>query len=159
MQREIILLNLKKPDDVIQININNLKILQMSEIKILKQKKVDQLLNDCTVFFAFSNEQFEKNKTPLAEGEKYVSIGAGGYMPKSKINLFADGMKEIEKWYKEQGKDAKKRRDHIAYELSNHEAWYTGEIEDTMDALGEGYTRKEVWKVYYHESKKQTVNA
>lgn len=36
----------------------------------------------------------------------------------------------------------------IAYELRNHEAHYTGDISDTMEALGKGFTAKEVRKVY-----------
>ena len=43
-----------------------------------KQKAVDELLKKCEVIWAFSTEQFEKNRT---EGYKYVAIGAGGYLP------------------------------------------------------------------------------
>jgi len=40
------------------------------------------------------------------------------------------------------------RRANVAYELRNHEAYYTGDITDTLRALGSGYTRKEVLAVY-----------
>lgn len=128
----------------------------IQEIKKEKQARYNQLVNDCLVFFAFSNEQFTKNKTPLQEGEKYVSIGAGGYMPKGKVQQWIDGTKGIESWYKKAIKETKgARRANIAYELANHEAYYTHSITDTLSALGAGYTAKEVWKVFYEELKKQ----
>lgn len=128
----------------------------LHEIKAERQKRTDTLLNECLVFFAFSNEQFTANKTPLQDGEKYVSIGAGGYMPKSKADLLSQGFKDIDKWYKAAIKSVKGLRyANIAYELANHEAYYTGEITDTLQALGSGYTAKEVWGVWYKESKKQ----
>jgi len=129
----------------------------LHEIKKENQNKVDQLLNNCLVFWAFSNEQFAKNKTPLAEGEKYVSIGAGGYMPKSKVNDFSNGMKEINKWFKAEIKNNKAKRQNIIYELANHEAFYTGDLADTLAALGPDYTLEEVKEVYNTEHKKQTA--
>jgi len=122
-------------------------------IKKEHQKRIDTLLNDCLLFWAFSNEQFEKNKTPLQEGEKYVSIGAGGYMPKGKVDAYLNGMKEIKKWFKSATKPAEIRKAHIAYELNNYEAFYTGDIEDTLTALGNDYTAAEVWAVYHEQVK------
>lgn len=126
----------------------------LHELKQQKQSKVDALITECSVFFAFSTEQFEKNKTPLQDGDKYVSVGAGGYMPKSKVDQFVKGMDNIDKEYKLALKAKKLRKQNISYELHNHEAFYTGEIEDTLQALGEGYTAKEVWQVFHAESKK-----
>lgn len=126
--------------------------MNIQQIKDNKEKAVSKLIEDCSVFFAFSNEQFEKNKTPLQTGEKYVSMGMGGYLPKSKVADWLQGMKDIEKGFKSEIKKSKElRRENIAYELANHEAYYTGSISDTLEALGEDYTKKEVWKVYYEE--------
>ena len=112
------------------------------------------------MFFAFSTEQFHENKTPLKEGEKYVSIGMGGYMPKGNVQQYLDGSKTIEKWYKAEIKACKgARRANIAYELNNHEAYYTGDISDTLRSLGRDYTRAEVLKVYIEESKKEDAHA
>lgn len=122
------------------------------DIKTEREAKQTQLFNECGLFWAFSNEQFDKNKTPLKEGEKYVSIGAGGYLPKGKVDTFLNGMETINKWYKAEVKANKgARRANIAYELSNHEAYYTGDISDTLRTLGKEYTRKEVLKVYLEE--------
>lgn len=127
----------------------------LQQIKADEKNAVNKLFNDCGVFWAFSNQQFEENKTPLKEGDKYVSINNGGYMPKSNVDKYINGMKAINKDFKKQMKDSKElRRQHIAYELANHEAYYTGEITDTLTALGSGYTAKEVWKVWREENKK-----
>ena len=126
------------------------------ELKDQKQEKVNILIKQCRVFFAFSNEQFEEGKTPLEEGEKYVSMGRGGYLPSKQVKVFISGMDEISKWYKDEVKKQKNlRRDNIIYELGNHECWYTHDIEDAMRALGPEYTRKEVWKVFHQEREKQ----
>jgi hypothetical protein len=126
------------------------------EIKQEKQDKFSQLITECGVFFAFSEKQFYENKTPLSEGEKYVSMGAGGYIPKGKVEAWKAGLKDIDKWYKVTMKQTKGlRRENIAYELANHEAYYTCDISDTLEALGSEYTAKEVWKVYHEERVKQ----
>ena len=131
---------------------------QLHEVKKERETKQSELSEQCGVFFAFSNEQFAENKTPLEEGEKYVSMGMGGYLPRGKVAAFNAGWKELAKWYKKEVADNKDlRRKEIIYELGNHEAWYTGDIKDTMGALGPGYTAKEVWKVFNEELEKQTV--
>lgn len=128
----------------------------LAEIKKEEQNKMNALINDCGVFFAFSTEQFHKNKTPLKEGEKYVNLKIGGYIPKFSLDTFLDGLKSIKKWYREETTKCKQIRiDLIIYELYNHEAFYIGDIQDTLKALGKGYSRKEVLKVYYSELKKQ----
>jgi len=120
----------------------------IAEIKIEKEVKVSQLITSCLMFFAFNDKQWEENKTPLQEGEKYVSIGAGAYLPKGKVQSYSDGIDELNKWYKSEVKANKQRKANIAYELANHEAYYTGSIEDTVDALGSDYTEAEVREVY-----------
>lgn len=129
----------------------------ITDLKVEKQNKVDALITSCKVFFAFSNEQFTSNMPTLEEGDKIVSMGAGGYLPKSQVQNWIDGMDAIGKWYKCATKSIKLRKQNIAYELSNHEAYYTGDISDTLDALGEDYTRAEVLEVFYKERRKQAA--
>lgn len=57
-----------------------------------KQEKMDNLLKKYGVIWAFSNEQFDKNKT---DGVQYVSIGAGGFCPKENLNEFMNEYKTI----------------------------------------------------------------
>ena len=119
------------------------------DLKREQAQKLDALFKECGVFWAFSEEQFATNKTPLKEGEKYVSMGAGGYLPKGNAGKVADGMERIRKEFNAAvNASRKQRRALIAYELRNHEAHYTGDISDTMEALGKGFTAKEVRKVY-----------
>jgi hypothetical protein len=125
------------------------------ELKNEKQEKVNQHLTKCGVFFAFSNEQFEQGKTPLPEGDKYVSIGAGGYMPKTKVEEFKRGMKDIGTWYENAVKSNKARRANIIYELGNYECWYTYDLQPALNALGEGYTPAEVIEVFNAELDKK----
>jgi hypothetical protein len=122
--------------------------MNIAEIKKLKEDKVSALIAECLMFFAFSNEQFAENKTPLQDGEKYVSIGAGAYIPKGKLQPYIDGIEAINKWYKDEVKENKQRAANILYELNNHEAFYTNDIEDTLEALGSDYTADEVMTVY-----------
>lgn len=123
----------------------------------IRQDKTNKLMTSLGVFWAFSKEQFEEGKTPLKEGEKYVSIGMGGYMPKGNVNALIEGMKHIGNEFKKAMKDAKARKAHIAYELNNHEAYYTRDITSTLDALGEDFTKEEVMAVY-DGRRKATIN-
>jgi hypothetical protein len=122
--------------------------MDIASLKKQMDDKYSELFKECGVFFAFSNKQFAENKTPLREGEKYVSIGAGGYMPKGNTEKYIEGNKAITKWYKEATKDEKLRKANIIYELNNHEAFDTYDLDSTMDALGSDYTREEVSKVF-----------
>lgn len=117
------------------------------EIRKQSEDKLSDLIRECGVFFAFSNSQFAESKTPLKEGDKYVSIGHGGYMPKSNVKMFMDGQDEIEAWEKQEIKAAKQlKEDHITFELNNHECLYTGDISDALVVLP--YPKKDVSKVY-----------
>lgn len=125
----------------------------IQQIKKEQEDKMSELFKQCGVFFAFSNSQFTENKTALEDGDKYVSIGGGGYCPKSKIQAVSGGFEAIEKWYKAEIKANIARKSHIEYELANHEAYYTGCIDSTCEALGDYYTREEVSAVYYKNVK------
>lgn len=117
-------------------------------IKKEKERMTSELFEKCGVFFAFSNEQFAKNKTPLKEGEKYVSIGAGGYMPKGNVDAFRKGMKEISQFGKNKVKENKLDETEILYELNNHECFYTGDYSDVVDMFKGTYTEEQIRDVY-----------
>lgn len=128
-----------------------------AEIRKTKQEKVNQLLTECGVFWAFSNQQFEENKTPLQEGEKYVSIGDGGYMPKGNVEKLRAGFRQINKEERQRMKATPGARiEAIKHELNNYECYYTGDITEALNALGKGYTRAEVLKVY--NEVRETIN-
>ena len=122
--------------------------MEYKEIKNKREKDMNELFKKLGVFWAFSNSQFDENKTPLMEGEKYIDIGAGGFMPKHNFEALTLGIKEIEKTFKTQIAENKAREKHILYELNNHECFYTGDTEDALDVLGADYTKEEVQIVY-----------
>lgn len=128
------------------------------ELKELRQQKTSAAITACGMFFAFSDKQWEENKTPLEEGDKYVSLGMGAYMPKSQVEKWKQMTREIDDWFKAEISSPEMRTAHISYELSNHEAWYTGEIEDTLSALGEGYTYDEVYAVFRAQYAERTAD-
>jgi len=116
------------------------------EIKQEQEDKHTALFKECKLFWAFNNNQFDENKTPLRAGERYIHIGSGGYMPKGYLESFNKGLDEINAWFKKETK--KCREEHILYELNNHECYYAGSIEGAWNVLKSYYTLKQVQKVY-----------
>lgn len=115
------------------------------ELKERHQKEI----NDFPFGFAFSQKQFDNmmiNKFGLTpdDTDKIYSIGGGGYIRKSD----ADAMQEMfDRHTKERETAIKENKDDYLYhmfnyELANHEYSYTGDVSDTLDAIG--LTREEV---------------
>jgi len=127
-----------------------------SDIRKEKEQMTTDLFKKCGVFFAFSDKQFEENKTPLKEGEKYVSIGAGGYMPKGSFDAFRDGMKAINQLGKDKVKKGNLAETEILYELRNHECFYTSDYSDVVDMFKGTYTEKEISDVYNKHYEKES---
>jgi hypothetical protein len=115
-----------------------------------------ELFKQVRLFWAFSNQQLEEGKKQInyQEGEKLVHIGQGGYMPKANVDTFLNGLETINKAYKEGVKQNKLRPKLIAYQLANHECYYTGDIQPALMALGNDFTEEEVRQVYRKEFKK-----
>ena len=123
-------------------------IKRINTINEERSEALNALYKSCKVFWAFSNSQFEQNRTELKEGEKYIDIGHGGYMPKGDVDTLLRGSEDIEKTFKQAIIDNKQRDAHILYELNNYEAFLTTELGPTLDALGDEYTLEEVTEVY-----------
>lgn len=119
------------------------------EIQKQHQEKASAIMDKYGVFWAFSNQQFTENKTPLKDGDKYVSIGAGGYMPKSNLDSFLSELETVNNEKKrliKEGRDTLKQA--IRYELANHECYYTGDISDVVEMFKGQATRKQIIAVY-----------
>lgn len=127
----------------------------------MRGEKLGELSHQVGLFWAFSNEQFKEGaeSSPLKEGEKYVSIGAGGYMPKGNVDRWITGMRDIEAWKKAEVKKNKSEQEAtILYELNNYECFYTGDIEDALPVLKDlGFTEKQV-KTVYHKNREFALN-
>lgn len=122
----------------------------------IDEKKRSELFKKCGLIWAFSDEQFAEQKQPLENGDKYVSIGAGGYVPKSKVDMLLDGLAEIRKNREAQTKKMtpKEQYDEISYQLNNHECFYTYDIEPVVDMFKGRYTEKQINDVFMKEGKK-----
>ena len=108
--------------------------------------KISAVLEKHGAFFAFSNAQFEEKRV---EGVEYVRNLNGMVMPKeSKFQLikemneiYAEGVKQD---IAENGLTTIVKR-----ELSNYECYYTGDIEDAVEALEDyGVTHEQVLTVF-----------
>lgn len=128
----------------------------MKTIEIINQEvqEMNEVLNkECGLFWAFGNEQFNENKTPLKKGEKYVSIGHGGYLPQGNVNKLIKGWDEIMKWRTKQIKTIKDAPRAILYEINNHESFFSGDLRDIYDLFEGVYSQEFIDKVYkdnYH---------
>jgi hypothetical protein len=128
--------------------------MNLQELKKQQEEANSQLFKECGLFFAFSNEQFEENKTPLKEGEKYVHVMAGGYLPKGNVDTLLKGMEANRKAYQKQVKALNLRLKEIAYELGNHECYYTGDWSVVADMFPD-VNPQVIQKIYYKELQKQ----
>jgi hypothetical protein len=127
--------------------------MNLQDLKKKREEANTLLFNECGLFWAFSNEQFNQNKTPLKEGEKYVAIGAGGYVPKSNLDKFLNGLEANNKEYKKGVKANNLRLKEIAYEFGNHECFYTGDWSVVADMFPE-VPKDVIYKLYQKEYKK-----
>lgn len=125
-----------------------------NELKQERQAKYDELMAAVGVFWAFDEKQFNEGKTkhPVTDGYKYVSIGAGGFFPGQNKQAWNDGITSLRSWEKQANAELKESRAEteaaILYELRNHEAFYTGEIDDVVDLFKGTYTPAQIRKVY-----------
>ena len=132
----------------------------MNPYVALKNKHQKEI-NDFPFGFAFSESQFNDmmiNKFGLTpeDTDKIYSIGSGGYVRKTD----ADAMHEMfDRHAKEREIAIKENKDDYLYhmfnyELANHEYSYTGDLEDTLDALGLTYEEIKADKRMYEALKR-----
>lgn len=108
------------------------------------KKKHQQEVNDFPMIFAFNNEQLEEGMKKLGltmdDGDKMYAMGGGTFIRKIDAEAFHKMFDRHSKEMKEAIEGDKTGDgfvfDMFAFELANHEYGYTGEIDDTLDALG-----------------------
>ena len=89
-------------------------------------------LKDAGAFFAFSYKQFEEQQKP---DTKYNSLGAGLFCPVDNAKSLVKELDRVHKAGIEQDIAENGITNIIKRELANHEAYYTGDIDSTKDAL------------------------
>lgn len=126
-----------------------MKYESLGQIRKEREDRMSALIKDTGVFFAFSNKQFEENKTPIAEGEKYASIGGGGYLPSKNKQAFRDGIDAIDAWYDAAVTESGFEDEEIVYELHNHECFYTGDPDPVIEMFEGRFDRERILKAFY----------
>ena len=109
-----------------------------TEQKARQQKEVNEFKG---IFFAFNNDQFMEGLSVLEitkdAAKTYIcSLGAGGYILKSRSKDFSDMFKRHEAERKERKKEEKFLYESLLYELRNHEYCITYDVNDALNALG-----------------------
>ena len=111
------------------------------------EKAQTKAFEDNGAFFAFSNEQL---KEKAVTGVKYVSCGSGLICPKENVDTLIESLENIQKEsikmdIEENGLEAIIKR-----ELANYECYYTGDIEDAVQALSDydGITAEMIRDIY-----------
>lgn len=106
-------------------------------------------MNDFGAFFAFSTEQFNEQKK---ENVIYVNMGSGLICPKENAPKLHEALSKnfdngVKQDIAENGID-----NIIKRELINHEAYYTGDLEDTAETLKcYNITIEQIRKIYFEE--------
>ena len=114
---------------------------QYAEMKERQQRVVNDFNG---WFFAFSNEQFDEGMKKIGlnpeETDKICRIGGGGYILKDRLKamefMFDSIHKELEAAIEADTDGTGFIYDMFRYELANHEYGITGELDETLDALG-----------------------
>ena len=113
-------------------------------------------IDKAKAFFAFSDKQVEEGKAKqgLTDDIKLVSVGSGLICPKDTAKTL---IKELDTIYKnsiKQDVEENTKDGVIKRELYNHEAFYCGEIEQTVDALQDyPLTVEDIQKIYQGETR------
>lgn len=114
----------------------------MNLYRELRERQQNEF-NSFPISFAYSKEQFEDGMRRLGlepnETNKVTSISAGGFIRKSDVDAFKKMIDRHKKQHEKAIADDKDGsgyiKDMFSYELANHEYDYTGDLEDTLDAL------------------------
>lgn len=106
----------------------------------LKLKLRNPLDNFQGLFFAFSKSQFKEGMESIGltetDKDKIYSIGAGGFLLKTKAKEFDAIFENTNKELKEFLQVPENLKEALIYELKNHEYCITYQLEPTLSALG-----------------------
>lgn len=111
---------------------------------VLREKQQEEF-NKLPLGFAFSNKQFDEmmkgwGLDPDKDLDKIYQIPGGGFVQKKDHALLHETMdrhqKEMEEAIAADPDGTGFVYEMFLYEMDNHEYGYTGDLEDTLDALG-----------------------
>lgn len=111
---------------------------------------ISQAMEKAGAFFAFSTDRFNEKKK---EGLKYVDCGMGLICPKETATDLLKEIGEVHRKGIEQDIKENGLVGIIKRELNNHEAYYTGNTEDTENALKDYPIKAEdIRKVFHNKN-------
>jgi len=134
----------------------------MKYLRNYMEAKQTQAFKKAGAFFAFSQKQLEEGKkeNDIKKGTKLIQMGGGMICPVDnsvtlKLELTQIYKESIKEDIAENGINAIIKR-----ELNNHECYYTGNIEDCMDALsGYNITKENILSIFNVERQSEEVLA
>jgi len=101
------------------------------------RKKQEKEFNELPIFWAFSNEQFERGlKKISAQSHDLIALGAGGYMKKADIPALESLLEKHKKETEQAMLDDAFALAAALYELDNHEFGFSRDLQAALDALG-----------------------
>ncbi len=107
----------------------------MKSLNHYTDEAITKALNDYGAFYAFSDAQFEEQRDPAREKSEYARGPSGLIVPKDNAEALISAMQDAVAY----GITARlldyPLNDIIAYELGNYECYYSGDIQDAVDAL------------------------
>ena len=121
------------------------------ELKEKHEREFDEFAEK-NMFFAFSNEQLEEGLEKLnTTTEGIYSVGAGGFVLKSKSKDLHNLMDKFKEELSKHMENKEFAYGAFKYELANHEYVYTGdntEILDLFDLCHDGLKEKNLIETY-----------
>ena len=126
------------------------------EIRKQQQDEHSDMLKSLGIFFAFSDYQFESQKQ---EGFEYYSTGYGMQVPKHKLEDYKTKSREISEKYNKMYAQLIGLDKFIADTLDNQEAYYSGDLEETLEIVQATFpecTYDDVQKIYNKNVSKYT---
>ncbi len=106
----------------------------MKSLSNYTESKQTELFNRLGAFFAFSKKQLDESKI---DGVIYVSLVSGLIVPKVNVMEMIDSLALINVEGIKQDKAENGKINIIKRELYNYECFYTGEIDDCIEALSD----------------------
>ena len=123
------------------------------ELKKAYSDKMGEIMTSNKVFFAFSVDQFNEaiKENGYTKEDKFVHLGAGGYIAKENLDNFLKDNQEAKSWYQKQYKAIKNEKAElekaILQELLNYECFYSGDLTEVLAIFSdEKDTVKQVYK-------------
>lgn len=124
-------------------------------LKALNEAKMSEILAENKVFFAFNDSQFNEGKEKNQITGKIIKLNYGGFAPVETAKKFTLECENLHNWFNNEIIKHNLIEDHILYELSNYECFYTG---DYSEAFFLPYDKELIKSTFYKFYNEYTEN-